>query len=55
MDGDWARPVVHWEIEARDPQGLENATRVAEQALAQRFGTGPVEGPIKAHVFTAMP
>jgi hypothetical protein len=43
------------EIEARDPQGLENATRVAEQALAQRFGTGPVEGLIKAHVFTAMP
>jgi ubiquinone/menaquinone biosynthesis C-methylase UbiE len=43
------------EIEARDPKGLENATRVTEQALAQRFGTGPVEGPIKAHVFTAMP
>ncbi len=43
------------EIEARDPKGLENATRVAEEALAQRFGTGPVEGPIKAHVFTAMP
>ena len=20
MDGDWARPVVHWEIEARDPE-----------------------------------
>jgi uncharacterized protein len=20
MDGDWARPVVHWEIEAREPE-----------------------------------
>jgi SAM-dependent methyltransferase len=41
------------EIEARDPQGLESATRVAEEALAQRFGAGPVEGRIRAHVFTA--
>lgn len=22
MSGDWARPVVHWEIEARDPDAL---------------------------------
>ena len=42
------------EIETRDPKGLENATRAAEEALAQRFGTGPVEGRIRAHVFTAI-
>jgi hypothetical protein len=23
VDGDWARPVVHWEIEARDPSRLK--------------------------------
>lgn len=23
MDGDWARPVVHWEIEARDPARMK--------------------------------
>jgi uncharacterized protein len=23
MGGDWARPVVHWEIEARDPDALK--------------------------------
>ena len=43
------------EILARDPSGLERATQVAEEALARRFGTGPVEGPIRAHVFTATP
>jgi ubiquinone/menaquinone biosynthesis C-methylase UbiE len=43
------------EIEARDPTRLENATQVCEEALAQRFGTGPVEGRIRAHVFTAIP
>jgi SAM-dependent methyltransferase len=42
------------EIETRDPKGLEEATRAAEEALAQRFGTGPVEGRIRAHVFTAI-
>ena len=43
------------EIEVRDPKRLENATRAVEEALAQRFGNGPVEGPIRAHVFTASP
>jgi ubiquinone/menaquinone biosynthesis C-methylase UbiE len=42
------------EIEARDPKRLEDATRAAQEALAQRFGTGPVEGRIRAHVFTAI-
>ena len=42
------------EIEARDPTRLENATQIAEEALAQRFGTGPIEGQIRAHVFAAI-
>ena len=41
------------EIEARDASRLEDATRVAADALAHRFGKGPVEGRIRAHVITA--
>lgn len=41
------------EIEARDAARLEEATKVAAHALANRFGTGPIEGRIRAHVFTA--
>jgi ubiquinone/menaquinone biosynthesis C-methylase UbiE len=42
------------EIEARDASRLEEATRVAAEALASRFGNGPIEGRIKAHVITAV-
>jgi ubiquinone/menaquinone biosynthesis C-methylase UbiE len=42
------------EIEARDRSRLEEATQRAAQLLAQRFGSGPVEGRIKAHVITAV-
>ncbi|MEP7084854.1 MAG: class I SAM-dependent methyltransferase [Betaproteobacteria bacterium] len=38
------------EIEALDSRGLGAATDAAEQALAQRFGTGAVDGKIQAHV-----
>jgi SAM-dependent methyltransferase len=41
------------EIEARDPSGPEAATQACVQALALRFGGGPVEGRIRAHVITA--
>ena len=41
------------EIEARDASRLEEATRVAADALARRFGKGPIEGRIRAHVITA--
>ncbi len=41
------------EIDARDPSRLEEATQVAAEALTQRYGRGPVEGGIKAHVITA--
>jgi SAM-dependent methyltransferase len=42
------------EIEARDPSGLEAATQACARALALRFGNGPVEGRIRAHVITAI-
>lgn len=41
------------EIEARDASGLERATGVARDALARRFGSGPVDGRIRAHLITA--
>ena len=42
------------EIEARDPSRLEAATQEAAKALALRFGSGPIEGRIRAHVITAI-
>lgn len=41
------------EIEARDPARLQAATDHAAAALARRFGPGPIEGRIRAFVFTA--
>jgi len=41
------------EIVARDPSRLEEATNMAEAALAKRFGSGAIEGPISAHVIVA--
>jgi len=41
------------EIEARGAPGLEAATDKAEQALAQRFGRGAIEGRIRALVISA--
>ena len=41
------------EIEARDASKLEEATQRATEALAQRFGSGPIEGRIRALVITA--
>ena len=41
------------EIEARDAAALEKATAVAAQAIASRFGSGPVDARIQAHVVTA--
>jgi SAM-dependent methyltransferase len=40
------------EIEARDPNGLAKATEVSAKALADRFGSGPVDGKIQAQVVT---
>jgi ubiquinone/menaquinone biosynthesis C-methylase UbiE len=41
------------EIEARDASRLEEATDRAADAIAKRFGTGPVDGRIRAFVITA--
>jgi SAM-dependent methyltransferase len=38
------------EIEARDASRLGEATDIAEKAIARRFGPGPVDGKIQAHV-----
>jgi SAM-dependent methyltransferase len=40
------------EIEARDASRLGEATDVAAQAIAQRFGPGAVDARIQAHVVT---
>ena len=41
------------EIEARDASRLEAATDQAADALAKRFGTGTIEGRIRALVIAA--
>jgi ubiquinone/menaquinone biosynthesis C-methylase UbiE len=42
------------EIESRDASGLEDATKYAAEALARRFGSGAIEGRIRAFVITAI-
>jgi hypothetical protein len=42
------------EIETRDASRLEDATKEAAQVLASRFGSGPIEGRIRAHVIDAV-
>jgi ubiquinone/menaquinone biosynthesis C-methylase UbiE len=41
------------EIEARDKSRLGEATDIAENAIARRFGRGQVAGKIQAHVVSA--
>jgi SAM-dependent methyltransferase len=40
------------EIEARDATRLDEATDLAAEALAKRFGPGAVDGKIQAHIIT---
>ena len=40
------------EIETRDPSGLDRATDAAARVVESRFGSGPVDGRIQAHVIT---
>jgi len=42
------------ELEARDPAGLEDATKQAARAVADRYGNGAIEGRIRALVITAV-
>jgi NAD(P)-dependent dehydrogenase (short-subunit alcohol dehydrogenase family) len=41
------------EIESRDASRLQEATEHAAEALAHRFGRGPIEGRIRAFVIAA--
>jgi SAM-dependent methyltransferase len=41
------------EIESRDPSRLNEVTEIAEEAMANRFGSGAVEGKIQAHIVAA--
>ena len=41
------------EIEQRAPQGLADVTRIAEHAVEQAFGKGPVETTMRAILFAA--
>jgi SAM-dependent methyltransferase len=40
------------EIEARDTSRLGEATNIATEAIAQRFGRGAVDGKIQAHIIS---
>lgn len=42
---------VRAEIEARGADRLDEATDAATAALVQRFGTGPIDGAIRASIF----
>lgn len=42
------------ELERRDASRLEEATRVAAEAVAARFGTGPVDGRMQALIVDVM-
>jgi ubiquinone/menaquinone biosynthesis C-methylase UbiE len=42
------------EIEARDAGRLAEATDAAAEAVKARFGPGPIDGKIQAHIITAM-
>jgi SAM-dependent methyltransferase len=42
------------EIEARDARRLAEATEAAARRISERFGGGPVDGKIQAHVITAV-
>lgn len=41
------------EIEERAPGGLQAVTELVAEALEKRFGSGPIEGGLSAHVITA--
>jgi hypothetical protein len=43
------------EIEARGPSSLVEATEIATEAIASRFGSNAVAGKIQAHVITIEP
>ncbi|HKX07030.1 MAG TPA: methyltransferase domain-containing protein [Stellaceae bacterium] len=44
---------LRMEIEARDKARLDEATNAAAEAVAARFGPGPIDGKMQAHVIEA--
>jgi len=46
-------PLRH-EIEARDASRLDDVTDFVTRAIAKRFGHGPIDGKLQAHVITAV-
>jgi len=44
---------LRMEIEARDKSRIEEATDAATEAVAARFGRGPIDSKIRAHVIEA--
>ena len=41
------------EIEARDPGGLARCTDIATRYIEDRWGSGPVAAPMRAHMVVA--
>jgi hypothetical protein len=41
------------EVTTRAPSGLDKAVEGAAQAITERFGPGPIEANMQAHIFTA--
>ena len=41
---------LHNEIDARSSAGIDETTAACATAIAERFGKGPVDGKIPAHV-----
>src|SRR5207244_9175421 len=42
------------EIEARDASRLPAATQKSAEELARRYGNGPIDGRIRAHILSAI-
>jgi hypothetical protein len=41
-------------LQARDPEGMAEATAAGEAALRARFGDGPISAPMQALVVVAL-
>jgi hypothetical protein len=46
--------VLRSHIEAHAPDRLEEITEAVVAALAEKFGTGPIDAPMQAILFTAV-
>jgi hypothetical protein len=46
--------VLRSHIEAHAPDRLEEITEAVAAALAEKFGTGPIDAPMQAILFTAV-